>query len=168
MLNKDGVHKVEINQRSVVDVDIVIDGEKLNGISAIDISMRPASLPHVKLIPAVSELQFGDLASVEMYVDLLEVKTCNMLLEAICKKLKIDMVNNELTASEAVCSFSGWLSTRSEEICFGKSHPSDVVAAVVGKFIDANNLVEPRSDKWPGNAVNPDAWEKELEDKNAT
>ncbi len=52
----------------------------------------------------------------------------------------------ELSASEAIFAFCGWLTTRKEETMMGSSHDCGVIAELVGRFADLNGLQEPRPD----------------------
>ena len=61
---------------------------------------------------------------------------------------------SELTATEALNSFIGWLTCRDEVVKIGASEDCAVWAELIDKFSRANNLSEPRS-IWPENAVSP-------------
>ena len=141
-MSKD-IHKFEIDFRNTFDVDIKMDGENINGISNLNIDIQAGKFPEVILTPAVNELQFGDQASVDVYVDQLELKTVELLLGALNRKLGI--VNQtiqdtqELTATEALNSFIGWLTTRTEPICAGAAYECSEWAELIKQFSDANS-----------------------------
>ena len=63
---------------------------------------------------------------------------------------------SELTATEALNSFIGWLTCRDEVVKIGASEDCAVWAELIDKFSRANNLSEPRS-IWPGNTNIPDS-----------
>ena len=62
---------------------------------------------------------------------------------------------DQITASEALYDFMGWLTTRQEVLSVGASHECAPVADVVKEFCAANNLAEPR-DGWEKNFVHPE------------
>lgn len=60
----------------------------------------------------------------------------------------------ELSASEAVYGFAGWLTTRDEETKMGATNECGCIAELVGEFCDASNLSDPR-DGWEKNLTHP-------------
>jgi hypothetical protein len=66
--------------------------------------------------------------------------------------------DKELSASEAIFSFCGWLSTRNEETVFSAKNDCAVIADRIKEFLKINNLPEPRpgwedSFKHPSNII---------------
>ena len=57
----------------------------------------------------------------------------------------------ELSPSEAVFGFAGWLTTRDNPVTMGSTNECGQVAELVGKFVDQQKLEDPR-----------DHWEKDL------
>ena len=53
-------------------------------------------------------------------------------------------MNKELTGSEAVFGFCGWLTTRKEKTVMSASDDCAVIADLVKKFCAVNNLAEPK------------------------
>lgn len=53
-------------------------------------------------------------------------------------------MNKELSASEALVGFAGWLTTRDCTLMIGASHDVAGVADLVQQFCVTNNLAEPR------------------------
>lgn len=66
-------------------------------------------------------------------------------------------VCNELTASEALHGFVGWLTSRSEETTMSGHHDAGKPSDLVGEFIKANQLSAPR-DGWQYE-LNRDDWQ---------
>ena len=61
---------------------------------------------------------------------------------------------NEITASEALYGFMGWLTTRQESLSVGAHHECAPAADAIKEFCNANGLAEPR-DGWEKNFVHP-------------
>ncbi len=61
----------------------------------------------------------------------------------MCEKTK----SSQLSGSEAVYGFAGWLTSRSEKTTMSSSNDAAVIAELVDLFCQTNNLDEPR-DKW--------------------
>jgi hypothetical protein len=61
---------------------------------------------------------------------------------------------NELSASEALFGFGGWLSTRPEVLQVGGHFECPPVVDVIKRFIDANRLPPPR-DGWDERLTHP-------------
>jgi hypothetical protein len=57
----------------------------------------------------------------------------------------------ELSGSEAVFGFLGWLTTRKVPVTFSAKHDASEAANLAKEFCDANRLEEPK-----------EGWEKEL------
>ena len=66
-------------------------------------------------------------------------------------KGELAMTENELSASEALFGFAGWLTTRDKTVSMGALHECGAVADLVIQFCEVNNLTEPR-----------EGWEKRL------
>ena len=58
---------------------------------------------------------------------------------------------SELSASEALYGFAGWLTTRDTAVTFSAKHDAALAADLVNAFVGANGLESPR-----------DGWEKQL------
>lgn len=67
------------------------------------------------------------------------------------KEIKVD---KELSASEALYGFMGWLTTRDEVVTFSCRHNASKSVDLVREFSDSNSLKEPR-DGWEKNLVHP-------------
>ena len=59
----------------------------------------------------------------------------------------------EMSASEALYSFMGWLTTRDEPVTFSGVHDAGVAACLVDEFCKKQNL-SPPSDDWVGKILN--------------
>lgn len=75
------------------------------------------------------------------------------VLERMAKDLQ-PLVDPGLTASEALYGFVGWLSTRQEETVMGGKHECTELADLIGQFIVANRLGDPR-EGWERDLVHP-------------
>jgi len=64
-------------------------------------------------------------------------------------------MQKELTASEAVYGFCGWLTTRGEITIMSSYHDSASIAELVSMFCEKNKLKSPRED-WTKNLTHPD------------
>ena len=64
-------------------------------------------------------------------------------------------MKKELTGSEAVYGFCGWLTTRKEVTRMGSKHDCAVIADLVDEFCKVNNLQEPGND-WHNNLKHPE------------
>lgn len=60
----------------------------------------------------------------------------------------------EMSASEALFGFMGWLTSLEIPVTFSSHHYAGTAAELVGEFCKANNLTEP-SDRWYENFVYP-------------
>lgn len=64
-------------------------------------------------------------------------------------------MSNEMTASEALFGFMGWLTSRKEVTPnFSSRHDAANAAELVGQFCKENNLSDPR-DGWENNLIHP-------------
>ena len=61
----------------------------------------------------------------------------------------------ELTASEALYGFVGWLTTRMETTKMGAEHDAAGIADLVKTFCDANDLSDP-GEGWEQRLVHPE------------
>ena len=61
---------------------------------------------------------------------------------------------SELSGSEALYGFCGWLTTRDEAVTFSGHHNAGVAADLVALFCEVNDLAEP-CDHWDKNLVHP-------------
>jgi len=64
------------------------------------------------------------------------------------------MSKKELSGSEAIYGFCGWLTTRKKVTKMSSVHDAGVIADLVVEFCKVNNLQEPR-DKWIDNLIHP-------------
>ena len=55
-----------------------------------------------------------------------------------------DFLNEELSGSEALYGFGGWLTTRDEPVTMGGKHNCAIVAELIDEFSKQQNLKEPR------------------------
>jgi len=62
--------------------------------------------------------------------------------------------SNELSASEALFGFCGWLSSRKEELKISSTNKCGILAELIEIFCKANNLKEPR-EKWNEKLIHP-------------
>ena len=60
----------------------------------------------------------------------------------------------ELSASEAVYGFAGWLSGRKQKVTFSHMHDAGIIAELVDEFCLANDFEAPR-DHWEKYLVHP-------------
>jgi len=68
-------------------------------------------------------------------------------LEQHCKNTKFEVKDlNEMTGSEALFGFCGWLTTRDEKTVMSASDDAACIADLIKKFCDTNKLTEPRSE----------------------
>ena len=65
--------------------------------------------------------------------------------------MKAKSINEELSGSEALYGFAGWMTGREEPVTMSSKDDAALVARLVADFIDANELEDPK-----GN------WHKEL------
>jgi hypothetical protein len=63
----------------------------------------------------------------------------------------IKLVKEELSPSEALYGFGGWLTTRKEPLTLSSHHNAAIVAELIDEFIKKQGLEEPK-----------DHWEDEL------
>ncbi len=64
-------------------------------------------------------------------------------------------MNEELSGSEAVFGFAGWLITRREQTVMSSHDDAAPIADLCGEFCGANNLPEPR-DTFPKHLTFPE------------
>ncbi len=67
---------------------------------------------------------------------------------------ELKSMTDQLTASEALFGFMGWLTTREEDVTFGSSHNAAIAADLVAEFCMVNDLSEPK-DHWADNFIMP-------------
>lgn len=65
-------------------------------------------------------------------------------MKGMTRKHKLLKAPVELSASEALFAFMGWLTVRTESITLGSTHDSAPAAELVGKFIEHQKLRKPR------------------------
>lgn len=63
--------------------------------------------------------------------------------------------NGELSASEALYGFGGWLTSSDKVLTISAKHDAGIVAELVGRFCEANGLEEPR-EGWEKRFVFPE------------
>lgn len=63
-------------------------------------------------------------------------------------------MENQLSASEALYGFIGWLTTRKASITLSETHNAVEAADLVKKFCSVNQLEDPR-DNWPSRLIHP-------------
>ena len=63
-------------------------------------------------------------------------------------------MKKEMTGSEAVCGFCGWLTTRKEKTLMSANDDAAPIADLIKQFCDTNDLTEPR-DNWSDYLVHP-------------
>ena len=63
-------------------------------------------------------------------------------------------MKDELTASEALFGFAGWITTRSQSITAGAGYDAAGWAALVAEFCETNKLKKPRK-SWPKHLTHP-------------
>ena len=66
--------------------------------------------------------------------------------------LKNKIVKEELSPSESLYGFAGWLTTRNEPITISSKHNAAIVAELVDDFIKKQKLKNPR-DNWEKNLI---------------
>lgn len=66
----------------------------------------------------------------------------------------LEAERDQLSASEALYGFCGWLTTRPIPVTMGAANDCAVVASLVQEFCDTNNLPVPR-DEWPKRCKHP-------------
>jgi len=73
-------------------------------------------------------------------------------LQAYCKNTKFEVIDlNELTASEALFGFCGWLTTRKIVTKMSSKNNAAIIADLIKQFCKKYNLSDPRN-----------GWEKKL------
>ena len=65
------------------------------------------------------------------------------------------MDTQELTASEALFGFVGWLTSRESAVTLSSKHDASIAVDLVGRFIEKNGLQEPR-EQWQKLLTHPD------------
>ena len=60
----------------------------------------------------------------------------------------------KMSASEALFGFMAWLTARKEVVTFSEIHDAAPAADLVARFIETNNLSEPR-DGWAKKLIHP-------------
>ena len=63
-------------------------------------------------------------------------------------------MKRELTGSEAIYAFCGWLTGRKEVTQMGSKHDCAVIADLIDEFCKTNNLLEPSED-WHKSLAHP-------------
>jgi len=69
-------------------------------------------------------------------------------------KIQANGKPKELSASEALYGFGGWLTTRKDSVTMSSTHNAGIVAELIDQFCKTNSLPEPRED-WSDNLVHP-------------
>lgn len=64
------------------------------------------------------------------------------------------MNKNELSGSEALFGFCGWLTTREEKTVMSSGNDCTTIVLLIDEFCKANNLTEARDD-WADNLTHP-------------
>ena len=64
------------------------------------------------------------------------------------------MNKKQLSGSEAIYGFCGWLTTRKEKTIMSSTNDCAVIAELIELFCMENNLTEP-CDKWENNLKHP-------------
>lgn len=83
----------------------------------------------------------------------IENKVIKELKEILKKKTEeIKELQEELNASEAIYAFCGWLTCRDERTIMSSKDDAAIIAELIKRFCDTNNLKEPRT-----------GWEKKFE-----
>lgn len=107
----------------------------------------------VKLEPLSVKLIISD--PVEYYYDASDTiptrKRGKKIRENLVSESLDQFINEELSGSEALYGFAGWLTSEDEETIMSSHHDSGKIAELVDKFNKKQNLKEPRKN-----------WEKEL------
>ncbi len=62
---------------------------------------------------------------------------------------------DQLSASEAIYGFCGWLTTRPEKTTMSAFDDAAATADLINSFCDKNNLIDPRED-WAKNLIYPE------------
>ena len=65
-----------------------------------------------------------------------------------------EVIEDDMSASEAVYGFAGWLTSRSERVVMSSKDDAAAVADLVAEFCRVNDLAEPR-EGWTDNLVHP-------------
>ena len=66
-------------------------------------------------------------------------------LEQHCKNTKFEVKDlDEMTGSEAIFGFCGWLTTRKEKTVMSASDDAGCIAELIKVFCETNKLTEPR------------------------
>ena len=63
-------------------------------------------------------------------------------------------MKKEMTGSEAIYGFCGWLTTRKEKIVMSSKHDAAPIADLIEQFCNINELNEPRNN-WSDYLVHP-------------
>ena len=74
------------------------------------------------------------------------------------RRVKEMDAEQELSASEALFGFAGWLTSLKEPVIAGYNYDAGVFVDLVGKFCEAHQLTEPR-DGWENKLNYPDEIE---------
>ena len=76
-------------------------------------------------------------------------------LEQHCKNTKFEVKDlDELTGSEALFEFCGWLTTRKEKTVMSSTNDAACIAELIKEFCETNKLVDPRND-WDKRLTHP-------------
>lgn len=63
--------------------------------------------------------------------------------------------SSNLTASEAIYGFCGWLTTRAERTAMSARDNAAPIAELIKRFCNKNKLAEPR-EEWSRNLIHPE------------
>ncbi len=63
-------------------------------------------------------------------------------------------MKDNLTASEALFGFCGWLTSRNEQTIMSSKDDAAPIAELIKQFCDENSIDEPR-DGWENNLIHP-------------
>jgi hypothetical protein len=61
------------------------------------------------------------------------------------------MTTRDVSPSEAIYGFAGWLTTRSDAVTMGSTHDAAVVADLVHQYCQHQGFEEPREHVYPDN-----------------
>lgn len=67
---------------------------------------------------------------------------------------KVTELESQLSASEAIFGFCGWLTSRDERTIMSASDDAPIIADLIQLFCDTNKLIEPR-DGWENKFTHP-------------
>lgn len=82
-------------------------------------------------------------------------KNVQIALEQHCKNTKFDVTDiKEMTGSEAIFGFCGWLTTRENKTVMSAKHDAAKIAQLIEEFCEINNLSEARNN-WTDLLIHP-------------